>query len=91
MQSTRHSFNWLIAMDAGVLRRDLEAGDRPVAQFRHSRVRRRGQLVQAVAAVDHPSALGAEGAQHLGERHHPLRREHAEELAPRAGRVGQGS
>src|ERR1700691_547479 len=50
-----------------------------------------GDLVEAVEAVRHPNALGAEIPQHFGHRLEPGGREDANELAFDAGWIGERS
>ena len=77
------------ARQAGVLGRDLEAADRAAVELDDRGRPRGGELVGAVAAMDDPDALGAEIAQDLGHGLRPLGVEHADQLAPGAGRVGE--
>ena len=74
---------------ADVLGRHLEGANFAVPQFDDPRRRRRRHLVEPVAAMDDPDALGAEIAQHLRHRLEPAGREHADQLTLHAGGIRQ--
>src|SRR5882762_3327052 len=81
-----------VGFDAGnaqALRHDLERPHAPVLQRRHGGRPCGGDLVEAVGAVHHISAVGAEVLEHVGERLDPLARKHPDHLAFHAGRVRQ--
>ena len=77
------------ALDAQVERIDLTAPHLSVRDLADE-VRACGRkLVHAGRTVDDERALGAETGEHVRDRRHELRRVHADDLRPRAGRVRQ--
>ena len=76
-------------LDSEVARVDRPLPHRPVDDLADEVRPGRRELVDPVRAVDDERAPRAELRQHLRDRAHELRREHAHHLCPRAGRVRQ--
>src|SRR5262249_43318949 len=75
---------------SGIARRNPKGRD--LAHVHHGNVADPGggELVEPVAAMDHPGPLSSEQRKHLRDRLDPLLPEHADDLIFGTGRIGEG-
>jgi hypothetical protein len=68
---------------------DVKGAHGAVVTFGHLRVPGRGDLVEAIRAVDDPHALRAQHQQRAGDQFGELRPGHTDDLARRRGWIGE--